>query len=460
MNETSFNRGSWVVLILSTFLLAAILWLNIYRYNLPTDGWVIVEGAGLTENMLGLPSGIQPGDMPISLGGLPFDGLRGERPDTWRAGGMVQYVVQRDNQTLTLPVPIGHWTLESLGRGLVVNWQSYLIGLLYFVIGIFVFTHRPGNAAAQVLLLLGTIGLSMALVFIVPVSLADNLDLVALIGVIFLGYYIWGILLFPTLFLLSLVFPRMKRPFRTHPGLTVAILYSLELVLIILVGGPFAELGPVVGFGMVAVYSLLTVISVLHTVITERHDPVAQAQIRWVGFGVALVAGYQFLTNIIGFMWLNITFPGWWDVVHVLVYLALPIAIGIAVMRYRLWDIDLIIRKTLQYSILTSLLALIYFGSVVLLQGLTENIFGEQSPLVIVLSTLGIAALFSPLRTRVQEFIDRRFYRQKYDAEKALAEFAAAARSETDLAQLSERLKDTVDGTLQPEFSQLWIIRK
>jgi len=129
----------------------------------------------------------------------------------------------------------------------------------------------------------------------------------------------------------------------------------------------------------------------------------------------------------------------------------LPIAIGIAILRYRLYDIDFIIRKTLQYALLTGLLALVYFGSVILLQSITEKLFGEQSPLVIVLSTLGIAALFNPLRTSIQNFIDRRFYRKKYDAEHALAQFAITTRNGVDMDQLNSALLTIVEETMQPE---------
>ncbi len=133
-------------------------------------------------------------------------------------------------------------------------------------------------------------------------------------------------------------------------------------------------------------------------------------------------------------------------------------SIVVAIFRYRLFDIDVIIRRTLSYALLSTMLVLIYFGGVVLLQGVFGSLAGRpDSPLIIVLSTLTIAALFNPLRTRSQAFIDRRFFRQKYDAEQTLAAFAAAARDEVDPDRLTGSLIRVVEETMQPEETSLWL---
>jgi hypothetical protein len=135
----------------------------------------------------------------------------------------------------------------------------------------------------------------------------------------------------------------------------------------------------------------------------------------------------------------------------------LYLAVGLAILRYRLYDIDVIIRKTLQYAALSALLALAYFGSVVLLQTVVGRATDAQSPLVIVVSTLLIAALFAPLRKRVQTAVDRRFYRQKYDAQQVLAQFAQTCRDETDMDALTAELVRVVQETMQPEMVSVWL---
>ncbi len=135
-----------------------------------------------------------------------------------------------------------------------------------------------------------------------------------------------------------------------------------------------------------------------------------------------------------------------------------PLSFAVAILRYRLWDIDFIIRRTLVYGALTIALALVYVIIVVLLQSLFQAISGEsRSSFVTVVSTLAIAALFGPLRRRVQEVIDQRFFRRKYDAANALMAFSQTARDEVDIDRLTATLMDVVNDTIQPSSASLWL---
>jgi hypothetical protein len=180
---------------------------------------------------------------------------------------------------------------------------------------------------------------------------------------------------------------------------------------------------------------------------------IERQQIKWLLAAVALVLAVLVLTTVLAVPDpLNGT-------LQTLTLYTIPIAIGIAILRYRLYDIDVIIRKTLVYSVLTVLLALIYFGGVVLVQQLTRSLTAS-SDLAIVVSTLIIAALFFPLRRRVQNAIDRRFYRRKYDARKVLEHFAATARDEVELEKLTAELINVVNETMQPASVSLWLKRE
>jgi hypothetical protein len=135
----------------------------------------------------------------------------------------------------------------------------------------------------------------------------------------------------------------------------------------------------------------------------------------------------------------------------------MPIAMGIAITRYRLYEIDLIINRTLVYGSLTATLVALYFVGIVVLQRIFVTLTGQQSTLAVVASTLLIAALFNPLRRRIQSFVDQRFYRSKYDARKTLEDFSTRLREETDLDTLNNELVGVVRETMQPAHVSLWL---
>ena len=183
----------------------------------------------------------------------------------------------------------------------------------------------------------------------------------------------------------------------------------------------------------------------------RRAQRVEREQIKWLLFAAALFVVVYGIDLVLG---------GNNDLVVMLrnfAVMLLPAAIAIAILRYRLYDIDVIIRKTLVYAVLSALLALVYFGVIIVLQSIFEAVSGEQSPITIVVSTLIIAALFGALRRRVQDFIDRRFYRRRYDAEQTLAAFGQFVRDETDMAALTAELVGLVQETMQPEQVSLWL---
>ena len=233
--------------------------------------------------------------------------------------------------------------------------------------------------------------------------------------------------------------------------------------------GPIVALGPIrnplgverlpnayrAAEGVVNTFMLAAAIS-LFIRLRRARGPERQ-QIKWFVYAVALVVSAAIVTypvsEAIGSLWLK-----WIAYVPFIVgVMSIPVSMGIAIMRYRLYEIDIIINRTLVYGPLTATLVALYFGGVVLLQLLFVALTGERSTLAVVASTLLIAALFTPLRRRIQSFIDRRFYRSKYDARKTLESFSVKLRDETNLEALNHELVGVVRETMQPAHVSLWL---
>jgi hypothetical protein len=207
--------------------------------------------------------------------------------------------------------------------------------------------------------------------------------------------------------------------------------------------------GPVLGVLLLSLSTALLVSLASLILRFVRARGVERQQLKWFLYTSALFVAVFVLTVVV-----NNELTG---MLINMVSLALPLSVGIAILRYHLFDIDLIIRRTVTYAIVVTLLVIVYFASVIVLQQLFANISGQRSEIITVLSTLAIAALFVPLRNSIQTEIDRRFYRNKYDAQTVLAEFARTVRDETDLEQLSARLIQVVDETMQPKSLSVWL---
>jgi len=475
-DERRWERWSRLTLVIGILLVVWPLLTTLYAYRYPTDGWISssVESFSiggqyrLTEPLTTQVSPLQANDIVIAIDGRPLlPDTPPPLPSDLTSGQTLRYTIDRAGQVVEAEV-----TLVRLGPAALLRNQLQLLrdnpGNSLFVltmaaIAAVVFLLRPGSLAARYLFLFAA--------FELGISWQSTVDLYAFSIPAWLSFgqnlYGWGwmYLFFPTITLLVLVFPVRKWPVRHFPRLLLAVLIGLPLVVSIVANVLVWFGGNLPAYRLIwplTLYSAawgLTLIplTLIHNLLTIR-EPLAKAQMRWLalGFGAGFVLP---LVVLIASFELFPTFNPRRDAIIItgnLVLLLLPICLAIAILRYRLFDIDVLIRRTTSYAILTALLALVYFGSIVVLQQLLTPFTGE-SDVVVVLSTLLIAALFLPLRRRVQAVIDRRFFRQKYDAEKVLAQFAATARDETDLDTLTAELLRVIQETMQPEQVSIWL---
>jgi hypothetical protein len=282
---------------------------------------------------------------------------------------------------------------------------------------------------------------------------------------IIIGLQLFYILLFPTGRLPSGRWKWLARPIVAFVVVGVilsafssdAYLGSLDPIRNPLGVGGFT---PVYAALLYFVFPCLLVAVAFAVLVRLRHAVAAERQqIKWFAYAAAIFALASILNIVAGALdlppWIERTNAVTFPVAGALV----PIAIGIAILRHRLYDIDIIINRTLVYGSLTLMLALVYFGGVAVTQAVFQSLTGQerQPQLLVVASTLLIAALFTPLRRRIQSFIDRRFYRRKYDARKTLVAYSAKLRSETDLEALSDDLVGAVRETMQPGHVSLWL---
>ncbi len=223
---------------------------------------------------------------------------------------------------------------------------------------------------------------------------------------------------------------------------------------------PYAPIGVLTTLVSLSALASIAIVQIYR----YRHlsSPLQQQQTKWVVFGIAasitvVVSGIAPTLIFPTAASPSSLYPVALNAFTTMGPLVIPLSFGFAILRARLWDIDVLINRTLVYGTLTVLLALVYFGLIFVLQYLLRGIMSQNNDVVIVVSTLAIAALFQPLRQRIQQIIDRRFYRRKYNATKIVEAFSATLRNEVDLNQLREHLITVVQDTMQPTHVSLWL---
>ena len=348
---------------------------------------------------------------------------------------------------------------------------STIINPTFATLGALIVSRRPGNVIGWIFLAGGVSGGVLmfsgqyATVALAPENpTLPGVALAAWLANLAQSSFVVSILFLVLLFPDGMLPSRRWRPLAWAMGTFIAV----SLIVVALSPGPIVEFpsvsnpfgveaatlpGPVLTAGQLGVLACVvaTILSLVLRFYRSRGEE--RLQLKW--FTYAATVG--FTTPLL----LNLLAPAAFEVLGRLLwtfgFLSLPVSIGTAILKYRLYDIDRIINRTLVYAALTASLALVYFGGIAVLQGLFRALTGQEFSLAVVASTLAIAALFSPFRRRLQGFIDRGFYRQKYDAHRTLESFSAVLRNETDLDRLRAELLAVLRETMRPEHASLWL---
>ncbi len=391
------------------------------------------------------------------------------RPSNWNEGTLVQYTILRDGQQETVTIRLIRLSDSDILRNLIGNFLKDPSPLLMFLIAIYVFFRLPRNRSAQILFLFSAAvfssdGISQSITGSNLPGLAELFFRNVYWPTQFYTALIWPLLIAPLYIHLFLVFPEIRAPLREYSQETLFAIYGFMPVLtvmeiIINIGRPiiFWSTWSTLSQADFVIVLLITIFIMVYN-LTRVTDIAGRAQVRWIAWGAVITSINALLANLLIAAGLSGQPMQIVWFISRLVLMALPITVAIAILRFHLFDIDVIINRTLVYGTVTALLLLVYLTCVVLLQSIFRLATGQNSQIAVIISTLTIATLFTPIRQRVQEVIDRRFYRRKYNAARILDSFSIAARDEVELESLTAEFLRVVEETVQPARISLWLV--
>lgn len=451
-----FHFDAWLTLLFALGLIFGSIAQKAYRLTLPTDGWSFISGTvggsdedrpTYQQNILGHPSPLQRGDRLLAVEGQPFEQILAQAYaaqvqafPTWQTGQTVAYTVERDGRPTVLQVPLYAWSLSAIVRQ-ILSSPALWVSTLLAVLGWFVFLKRPTQWAARALLLFSICLIvtdisSAGIEWSLPELLVPGLFPVAL----FFSNWIFAVVMFPSLLLLTLVFPRPKPFVQQHPRTVLALLYGI-MPLLLIIFGPV----PTIGWVAVLVMALLSLTAMAHSLFTVR-DPVGRAQMRWSVGGLGIM--------ILGFIPVNLAGLGWWpsfppwleSIWFPACFMVMTLGFAVAILRYRLFDIDLIINRALVYATLTTLVVALY----VVVVGYLSALFQTETNLLISLAATGVVAVFfQPLRDRLQRSVNRFMYGQRDEPVAVLSNLGARLEATLAPHEILPVLVDTIAHTLK-----------
>jgi len=493
--SSRFNRGSWAILALGIGAILASIWVFLYRVSLPTDGFSFNDdskpGILIDDNLNRILTAVD---------GIPTDEIiRGAvmlnpiQPEKWEDGKIAEYTFGRldikshsgfSEGAQIIPEYTAKYVIQTSGYTWPASTrQEYLfllMGPLFLGLGLLIFLKQPQKLGGRIIFLFGAFQVAK-----VVTSLATNFwGEIRLVDYFYLGSF-WPTLIllglgngsFALLLHLLLVYPQPKRILVSHPRWVLALIYA-TCVFLILNDNPAVPLAVFLGewadwinLSLILSIILSLIITTIHSLKNLR-DPYQRDQFRWIGWPLIGLGALMFTLLLLYAVYGALQAQGWassqlsglekfTDLMingSFLIIILFPVFLAIGIWRNQLFDVNLIIRRTVIYGLLTLILSGVYFSSVVLLQNLFRTFTGQNNQIAVVGSTLAIAGLFTPLRRRLQVTIDKHFSRRPYNPEEVLAALAQTTRNEVDIEALSKKLLHLVDETMEPDKTSLWLV--